>query len=102
MPIGVTKKALAHNSQPLFPYKSNDMIYVVEIHGSSEYMPKQDVRIYDVSTSTSVDSCEIVMQTWCSFFLTQMGSFIFFNRKLDCFGIYQSTKLQISKGNEAA
>ena len=35
VPIGVTKKALAQCSQPLFPDKSNDLIYGVESQGSS-------------------------------------------------------------------
>ena len=56
MPTGVTEKALAQCSQPLLPNKSNDLIYTVEIQGSSQYLLKQNERIYDGSRNTSVDT----------------------------------------------
>jgi len=56
VPTGVTKKALAQCSQPLLPDKSADLIYGVESWGSSKYLLKQNERIYDGSTNTSVDS----------------------------------------------
>ena len=55
VPIGITE-ALAQCSQPLLPNKSNDLIYTVEIQGSSQYLLKQNERIYDSSTNTTVDS----------------------------------------------
>ena len=55
------EKALAQCSQPLFPYKSNDLIYGVESCGSSQYLLKQDEIIYDGSTNTSVDSYAYVV-----------------------------------------
>ena len=56
MPTSVTKKALAQCSQPLLPDKSNDLIYGCKSRGSIQYLLKQDERIYDGSTDTSVDS----------------------------------------------
>ena len=56
MPTGVTKKELAECSQPLLLDKSNDLIYGVEIRGSSQYLIKKNEIIYDGSTNTSVDS----------------------------------------------
>ena len=50
------EKTLAQCSQPLFPDKSNDLIYGVESHGSSQYLHKQDEIIYDGPTNISVDS----------------------------------------------
>ena len=52
----VTEKSLAQCSQALLLDRSNDLIYGVESHGSSQYLLKQDERIYDGSTNTSVDS----------------------------------------------
>ena len=42
VPTGVTEKALAQCSQPLFPDKSNDLIYGVESPRSSQYLLKHD------------------------------------------------------------
>ena len=56
VPAGVTEKTLTHCSQPLFPDKSIDLIYGVEICGSSQHLHKQDGRIDVGSTNTSVDS----------------------------------------------
>ena len=56
MPTSVTEKAIAQCSQPLFPNKSNDLIYGVEICGSIQYLLKHDERIYNGSTNTSVNS----------------------------------------------
>ena len=39
-----------------FSDKSNDLIYAIESRESSKYLLKQDERIYDGSTNTSVDS----------------------------------------------
>ena len=62
VPTGVTEKAPAQCSQPLFPDKSNDLIYGVERRGSSQYLLKHDVIIYDGSTNyTSVDSYAYVV-----------------------------------------
>ena len=61
VPTCVMKNALAQCSQPLLRDKSNDMIYGVETHGSSQYLLKQDERFCDGSTNTSVDSYAIVV-----------------------------------------
>ena len=54
VPTSVTKKSLAQCSQPLFLDKSNDLIYGVESWESSQFLLKQDERIYDGSTNTQV------------------------------------------------
>ena len=56
VPTCVMEKTLAQCSQPLIPNKSNDLIFGVESRGSIQYLLKQDERIYDGSTNTSVDS----------------------------------------------
>ena len=56
VPPGVTEKTLTRCSQPLFLDKSIDLIYGVEICGSSQHLLKQDGRIDVGSTNTSVDS----------------------------------------------
>ena len=54
VPMGVKEKGLAQCSQPLLPDKSNDLIYGFERRERSQYLLKQDERIYDGSTNTSV------------------------------------------------
>ena len=61
VPTGVTEKALAQCCQPLLLDKANDMIYGVESHGSSQYLLRQDERIHDGSTNTSVYSYAYVV-----------------------------------------
>ena len=56
VPTSVMEKAIAQCSQPLFPNKSNDLIYGVESCGSSQYLLKHDEAIYDGSTNISVDN----------------------------------------------